>query len=150
MKTTILKKSTAKNFQLQPDNMQNMEKFTTCRFKSDILHLYLGSKTIFLHKPMKSVHVNKTWKNVHNLTLQLPINRLLVLSKVFGKILTFLRPILEHNKLIPNHQFGFRETYGIVKQEYRFVQIVRNTWKKRTTAWLLLLTPSSLCNSVSQ
>jgi len=51
-----------------------------------------------------------------------PISSLPVLSKVFEKLLLsrFLK-IIESQKIIPNHQFGFRHRYASIEQIHRII-----------------------------
>jgi hypothetical protein len=43
-------------------------------------------------------------------------------SKVFEKILLKrLLPVVENNKLIPNHQFSFRQRHSTIEQMHRIV-----------------------------
>ncbi len=51
-----------------------------------------------------------------------PISLLPTLSKLFEKmLLQKLKPILHEKKIIPDHQFGFREEHGTVEQVHRVV-----------------------------
>ena len=51
-----------------------------------------------------------------------PISLLPILSKVFEKLLLRrLTPILDTDKLIPDHQFGFRTKHGTTEQVHRIV-----------------------------
>jgi hypothetical protein len=46
-----------------------------------------------------------------------PISLLPIVSKVFEKLfLKRLLPVVENNRLIPNHQFGFRQRHSIIEQ----------------------------------
>ena len=50
-----------------------------------------------------------------------------ILSKILEKIiLKRLTPIIEDNKLIPSHQFGFRKHHGTVEQAHRLVNKIHN------------------------
>ena len=61
-----------------------------------------------------------------------PISLLPMLSKVFEKLLLKrLRPIIRKNKLIPNHQFGFRPEHATIEQVHRVTNIIRQGLEKR-------------------
>lgn len=61
-----------------------------------------------------------------------PISLLPILSKVFEKIfLVRLKPILEDNNVIPDHQFGFREKHATVEQVHRVVHKIRQSLEKK-------------------
>jgi hypothetical protein len=45
-----------------------------------------------------------------------------IVSKVLGKLLlTRLLPLVEHNGLIPSHQFGFRQKHSTTEQTHRII-----------------------------
>lgn len=57
-----------------------------------------------------------------------PISLLPTISKVFEKIfLHRLKPILDQEKIIPDHQFGFREQHTTVEQAHRVVSKIRQS-----------------------
>lgn len=61
-----------------------------------------------------------------------PISLLPTLSKLFEKmLLQKLKPILHEKKIIPDHQFGFREEHGTVEQVHRVVSEIRNTLEEK-------------------
>lgn len=61
-----------------------------------------------------------------------PISLLPVISKVFEKIfLSRLKPVLEENNIIPDHQFGFREKHATVEQVHRVVHKIRQSLEKK-------------------
>jgi hypothetical protein len=46
-----------------------------------------------------------------------PISLLLIMSKIFEKpMLKRLRPILEETRILPDHQFGFRQKHATLEQ----------------------------------
>ncbi|CAG9124649.1 unnamed protein product [Plutella xylostella] len=61
-----------------------------------------------------------------------PISLLPLLSKLFEKVfLRRLKPILDEEKLIPDHQFGFREEHSTVEQIHRIVEKIRLSLEKK-------------------
>ncbi|KAJ8735272.1 hypothetical protein PYW07_006892 [Mythimna separata] len=61
-----------------------------------------------------------------------PISLLPILSKVFEKtLLRRLKPILDESKIIPDHQFGFRENHATVEQVHRVVHVIRQSLEKK-------------------
>lgn len=61
-----------------------------------------------------------------------PISLLPVISKVFEKILLDrLRPVLQEHKIIPDHQFGFREGHSTVEQVHRVVHKIRQSLENK-------------------
>jgi hypothetical protein len=64
----------------------------------------------------------KPGKRPNELTSYRPISHLPVVSKVFEKLLLKrLLQIVEMNRLIPNHQFGFRQRHSTIEQIHRVV-----------------------------
>lgn len=54
-----------------------------------------------------------------------PISLLPIMSKLFEKLLLKrLKPIVEQKKLLPNHQFGFREKHSTIEQVHRLIHII--------------------------
>jgi len=71
---------------------------------------------IMLQKPGKSAELTKSYR---------PIRLLPVLSKLFEKLLLpRLSVIMERQKIIPNHQFGFRHKHETIEQIHRIVKKV--------------------------
>jgi hypothetical protein len=65
----------------------------------------------------------KPGKPPKELTSYRPISLLLSVSKVFEKLLLKgLLPVVENNRSVPNHQFGFRQRYFTVEQTGRIVK----------------------------
>jgi hypothetical protein len=66
------------------------------------------------------------------LTSYRPISLLLIVSKVFENILLKrLFPIVENNRLIPNHQFGFRQRHSRIEQAHRIVQRINEALENK-------------------
>jgi hypothetical protein len=64
----------------------------------------------FLSQVAQIILISKPGKPPNKLTSYWPISLLPIASKVFEEILLKrLLPMVENNRLIPNHQFGFRQ-----------------------------------------
>jgi hypothetical protein len=42
-----------------------------------------------------------------------------------------LLPMLENDRLIPNHQFGFRQRHSIIKQRFRIVRRINEAFENK-------------------
>jgi hypothetical protein len=61
----------------------------------------------------------KPGKPPNEVTFYRPISLLPIVSKVFEKLLLKrLLPMVESNRLIPNHQFGFRQRHSTIEQTH--------------------------------
>ena len=66
-----------------------------------------------LHKPGKDPHQTASYR---------PISLLPVFSKILEKIIyDRIKPIIETKKLIPDHQFGFRNKHSTIEQMHRLI-----------------------------
>jgi hypothetical protein len=55
-----------------------------------------------------------------------------IVSKGFEKLLLKkLLPMVENNRLIPNHQFGFRQRQSTIEQTHRIVQRINTLENKQ-------------------
>jgi hypothetical protein len=73
-------------------------------------------------KVAQIILIPKPGKNHEEITSYRPISLLAIMSKLFEKILLQkLKPILIEQKLIPNHQFGFRQEHATIEQVHRIV-----------------------------
>jgi hypothetical protein len=65
----------------------------------------------------------KPGKPPNELTSYWPISLVPIATKVFEKLLLKrLLPVVENNRLIPNHKFGFRQRHSTIEQTHRIVQ----------------------------
>ena len=80
-----------------------------------------------LHKPGKDPHQTASYR---------PISLLPVFSKILEKIIyDRIKPIIETKKLIPDHQFGFRNKYSTIEQMHRLLnEIIVALENKQYTA----------------
>jgi hypothetical protein len=86
-------------------------------------------RTRYFHVQWKVVQITmipKPGKLLEEASSYRPISLLPVMRKIFEKaVLKRLRPILEENQIIPDHQFGFRQehfstpNYGDNKRNFR-------------------------------
>jgi hypothetical protein len=61
-----------------------------------------------------------------------PISLLSIMNKIFEKaILNRLLPILEENRILPDHQFGFRQQRSTIEQVHRITEIRGTLGKKK-------------------
>jgi Reverse transcriptase (RNA-dependent DNA polymerase)/Endonuclease-reverse transcriptase len=61
-----------------------------------------------------------------------PVSLLPILSKVFEKLLLKrLMPILHHNRIIPDHQFGFRSEHSTIEQAHRLVEVIEESLERK-------------------
>ena len=73
------------------------------------------------------IMIAKPGKDVNDITSYRPISLLPILYKILEKIiLKRITPIIEDNKLIPSHSFGFRKHHGTVEQAHRLVNKILN------------------------
>jgi hypothetical protein len=68
----------------------------------------------------------------NELTSYRPIRLFPIVSKAFEKILLkSLLPVVENNRLIPNHQFGFRQRHSTREQTHRIVQKINEALESK-------------------
>jgi hypothetical protein len=85
--------------------------------------LWKVSQVLMIHKPGKPANEVTSYR---------PISLLPILSKVFEKLLLHqIRPILEEHKVIPNHQFGFRQQHSTIEQVHRVVDRIRKSLEEK-------------------
>jgi len=78
------------------------------------------------------IMIPKPGKDVTKVNSYRPISLLPTLSKLFEKmLLKKLKPIMHEKRIIPDHQFGFREEHGTVEQVHRVVSEIRNSLEQK-------------------
>jgi hypothetical protein len=93
-------------------------KYLTQLFNPVWLKRYLPAQW----KVAQIILVLKQGKPPNQLTSYRPISLLPIVSKVFEKLpLKMLLPMVENNRLIHNHQFGFRQRHSTIEQTHRMV-----------------------------
>jgi hypothetical protein len=74
-------------------------------------------------KATQIILILKPRKSLNELTSYWPISPLPIVSKVFEKLLLKkLLSVVENNRLIPNHEFGFRQRHSTIEQTHRIIQ----------------------------
>jgi hypothetical protein len=87
-------------------------KYLTQLFNAVLLKGYFPAQW----KVAEIILILNTGKSPNELTSYRPISLLLIVSKVFEKLLLkTLLPKIENNRLIPNHLFGFRQRHFTVE-----------------------------------
>jgi hypothetical protein len=72
----------------------------------------------------------KPSKKPDNVASYRPISLLPIISKVFEKLLLLkIQPIIEDLKLIPDHQFGFRQRHSTIHQVHRLVDTIHKSFE---------------------
>ena len=85
-----------------------------------------------LWKIAEVIMIPKPGKPPHETTSYRPISILPIISKLFEKLLLKrLKPIIEKQNLIPNHQFGFREKHSTIDQVHRITNIIEQTLEEK-------------------
>ena len=75
----------------------------------------------------------KPAKDPHKVTSYRPISLLLTMSRILEKImLRRIKTIIMERKLIPNHQFGFRNKQVAIQQVYRLVNKIITSLENKT------------------
>ena len=76
-------------------------------------------------KKAEIIMIPKPGKPLNEVTSYRPISLLPIISKVFEKLLVKrLKVIINKNKLIPSHQFGFREQHSTIDQVHRVTDTI--------------------------
>lgn len=76
--------------------------------------------------------VHKPGKPPEEPTSYRPISLLPVLSKMFERILlSRILPILNENKIVPRHQFGFRQQHSTIEQVHRVCEKIRSSLENK-------------------
>jgi hypothetical protein len=76
--------------------------------------------------------ITKLGKPPHALSSYRPISLLPIVSKNFEKLLlNRFFPLVEHGRLLPTHQFGFRPRYSTIEQTHRLIRGINNSLDNR-------------------
>jgi hypothetical protein len=103
-------------------------KYLTKLFNAVLLKGYFRAQW----KVTQIILILKPGKPRSELTSYRPISLLPIVSKVFEKILLKrLLPVVENNRLILNHQFGFRQKHSTIEQTHRIVQRINEALENK-------------------
>ena len=76
--------------------------------------------------------IPKPGKPPNDKTSYRPISLLPIISKIFEKLLLKrLKPVIEERKLIPNHQFGFRNKHSTIDQVHRITNVFEKAMEEK-------------------
>ena len=100
-----------------------MHLFNACLIRSYFPEQWKTAEIIMIPKPGKDTKMSQSYR---------PISLLTSLSKVLAILfLKRLLPIVEHQNLIPKHQFGFRKHHGTIEQVHRLVEEIHSAFDKQ-------------------
>lgn len=100
-------------------------------------------------KVAEIILIPKPGKSANDVASYRPISLLPILSKLLEKmILKRLQPVIEERKLIPNHQFGFRQQHSTIEQVHRVVDIIYKALETKTYCAAALLDISQAFDKV--
>jgi hypothetical protein len=105
-------------------------KYLTQLFNAVLLKGYVPAQ----RKVTQIILILKPGKPPNELTSYRPISLLPIVSEVFEKIvLKILPPMVEYNRLIPNHQFGFKQRHSKIEQTHRIARRIMKLLKTSNT-----------------
>ena len=83
-------------------------------------------------KVAEIIMIPKPNKPLNDKTSYRPISLLTITSKIFEKLfLKRLKTIIEHRKLIPTHQFGFRERHSTIEEVHRTTDTIEEVLEQK-------------------
>lgn len=98
------------------------------------------AEIIMIPKPGKDPEVASSYR---------PISLLPLIGKVFEKLFSKrLNLVIERDKLIPNHQFGFRQKHSTIDQIHRVVHTIENAIEKKEICTAVFLDVSKAFDAV--
>lgn len=81
------------------------------------------AQIIMILKPGKQPEDPKSYR---------PISLLPILSKIYESLLLLrISPLVEHHRLIPDHQFGFRRMHSTIDQTHRLINEINKTFEAK-------------------
>lgn len=108
--------------------------------------------TILMNAAFRLKYVPSTWKVAevimipkpgkppHKVASYRPISLLPIISKLFEKLLLKrMKPIIERNNVIPNHQFGFRNKHATIDQVHRITNIIEKALEEKNICSAIFL-----------
>jgi hypothetical protein len=103
-------------------------KYLTQLFNAFLLLNYFPTQW----KVVQIILTLKPGKPPHDLSSYRPISLLSIVFKLFETLLLKrLLPLVEHNKLIPPHQFGFRRRHSTIEQTHRIVHRINEAFEHK-------------------
>jgi hypothetical protein len=85
------------------------------------------AQIIIISKPSKPLGEARSYR---------PISQLAIMSNILEKsMIKRLRPIEDENRILPDHQFGFRQKHTTMKQVHRITEVIRLTLEKAVLLW---------------
>lgn len=100
-------------------------------------------------KVAEVIMILKPGKPLNEKTSYRPISLLPTISKIFEKLLLKrLKPIIEERKLIPPHQFGFREKHSTIEQIYRITNKIEEALENKKICSSIFLDVAQAFNRV--
>jgi hypothetical protein len=120
-------------------------KYFTQLFNAVLLKGYFPAQW----KVTQIILILKSGKPLNELTSYQPISLFPIVSKVFEKLLLKrLLPVVENNRLIPSHQFGFRQRHSTIEQLHRIVQRINKALENQQYCSAAFLDTSQAFNKV--
>ena len=83
--------------------------------------------------------IAKPGKSPYEVESYRPISLLPVISKLFEKLLKRLKPIIQNEKLIPEHQFEFRPRHSTIDQVHRITDVIERSLEEKQVYTVLFL-----------
>lgn len=100
-------------------------------------------------KVAEVVMIPKPGKPPHEITSYRPISLLPSMSKLFERLLLKrLKPIIENKKLIPDHQFGFRNKHSTIDQVHRITNVIEQALEEKKVCSAIFLDVSQAFDKV--
>lgn len=98
------------------------------------------AEVIMIPKPGKPLTDVKSYR---------PISLLPILSKLYEKILLDrIKPIIEDNRIVPKHQFGFRNAHSTMDQVHRITDVIENALEEKKVCSAVFLDVSQAFDKV--
>lgn len=118
--------------QLPKKAIVKLTNIINCAFRlKSVPNLWKIAEVIMIPKPGKPPHETTSYR---------PISLLPVTSKLFEKLLLKrLKPIIDKKKLIPDHQFGFRNNHSTIDQVHRITNIIEKSLEDKNVCSIVFL-----------
>jgi hypothetical protein len=91
-------------------------------------------------KVAEVIMIPKPGKQVNVVTSYRPISLLPMISKLYEKLLLKrLKPIIEEKRIIPLHQFGFRDKHATIDQVHRITNLIEKALEEKNVCSAVFL-----------